>query len=71
METKDNNSKPTTPSHGNHNHHHDDVIKVVYLIYTIKVSIISGEKEENKWLIIAFIFKHNSDVLHTHQKKKF
>lgn len=33
METKDN-SKPTTPLHGNHNHHHEDVIKV---------SICSGE----------------------------
>lgn len=30
METKENNSKPTTPLHGNHNHHHEvhDVIKV-------------------------------------------
>lgn len=45
MESKDN-SKPTTPLHGNHNHHHEDVIKVS--IYSDEnVSIIYGERAVN------------------------
>lgn len=43
MDTKDNNSKPTTPLHGNHNHHHhhDDVIKVSTQLHAnmLKLSI--------------------------------